>query len=87
MSWEVTSSMAGTQGTGNAPSWQVTTQQERSMPNARGGFDQGVQVGFRTKGGLEGSVFVPNAQYDAAHVKELIAARVASMESVQALQP
>jgi len=65
--------------------WHITTQNQTTRPDAQGNFHEGIMVGFQTSNGLSGSVFVPNTQYNADNVKEMIQQRVNNMQEVHAL--
>lgn len=70
----------------NMTGWQVTHQQETTRPNDTGQFVSGVVVSFQTHGGVSGTVFVPDALYNAEHVKQVIQAKVDKMTGVQNLK-
>lgn len=67
-------------------SWSVVSQSETTAPDATGRFVAGVRVGFQTSNGLQGTVFVPDAQYSADYVQQLIQTRVDQMQGVQTLR-
>lgn len=71
----------------NMPSdaWHIVSQQETMQVVPPQGATRGVMVYFSTPTGLNGSVFVPDAQYNPANVKAAIAARVHQMNLVQGL--
>lgn len=66
--------------------WNVTTQSETTRPDGTGRFVSGVLVGFQTSNGLQGSVFVPDSQYNADQVQQLVQSRVDQMVGVQSLK-
>ncbi|MGH3180330.1 MAG: hypothetical protein ACRDOE_00245 [Streptosporangiaceae bacterium] len=66
--------------------WRITAQREVNRLNASGQYVSGVLLTFQTAGGLIGTAFVPDAQYTAERVKNLVNDRVAAMEAVQGLQ-
>ena len=68
-----------------AGGWRVVSQQETMLPAASGTFTRGVQVHFVTAAGVTASVFVPDSQYTADRVRDLIASKVAQLDSVSQL--
>lgn len=68
------------------PEWEVIEQMERTGQAEGGAFVEGVAVKFRTGSGAVGSVFVPKAEYSTAHVRDLVAARAATMNEISALK-
>lgn len=71
---------------GNASSgWSVTGQNEASEVNGAGQLLKGVRIYFRTGGGVDSSVFVPESQYNAAAVRAAIAARAAVVDEIASL--
>jgi hypothetical protein len=66
--------------------WNVTTQFETTQADQSGRYVSGVQVGFQTVSGLQGSVFIPESQYNPDYVKQTIDTKVAQMEQVQKLK-
>lgn len=69
-----------------APTWEITSQQERTQPGADGRLVSGVVVGFRTAAGNMGTVFVPDSQYNPNEVARMVAARAAVMDGVSNLK-
>lgn len=65
--------------------WSVSAQQEVTAPDAQGRYVPGVKVSFTTRAGLSGSVFVPDAQYNPANVRQAVEQRVAQMLTVHGL--
>ncbi|HVD03188.1 MAG TPA: hypothetical protein VNF75_03510 [Candidatus Dormibacteraeota bacterium] len=65
--------------------WQVTGQIEGQQFNDQHQLVPGVSIMFTTGQGHQGTVFVPQAQYNAARVRELVAARAALMDEVGGL--
>lgn len=65
--------------------WKVTSQRETSAPDPSGNYTEGMVVAFTTRGGVSGSVFVPNSQYNKATVKQMIGERAAVLDDVQSL--
>lgn len=63
----------------------ITTQVHQQVPTANGQLTGQWRVGFTTPSGVESFVMVPDAEYNAAQVHSMVAARVATIESVQAL--
>lgn len=66
--------------------WTVGSQQEATGQDSLGHYVPGVNVSFQTVSGMVGSVFVPNTQYNADTVRQMIAARVARMVAVRDLE-
>lgn len=69
----------------STPTWQVTGQQETVDQGPAGTFVAGVRVSFRTASGATGSVFVPTSDYTAERVRQLVAERAATVETVAGL--
>lgn len=67
------------------PPYTVTGQTEQMKQQPNGLYSDGVTVMFTTPAGVAGSVWVPLNQYDTEHVQAAIEARVAVINSVQAL--
>lgn len=65
--------------------WVVTTQVQGTGQNESGHFVSGFTVGFRTAGGLTGTVFVPAALYTPEAVAQAVSAAVANMTAIQQL--
>lgn len=65
--------------------WSVTGQTEDTNVTPDGRVEHGVKVLFRTSSGVDSSVFVPNASYNAVNVRAAITARAAVLESVAGL--
>jgi hypothetical protein len=79
--------MSYTMGSSGGPSysdtsWTVTSQVPGIVQQADGNFTKGVTITFRTGGGYVGTVEVPNAQYNEATVKQLIAAKAKELDAV-----
>lgn len=68
-----------------APIWTVTGQAEDSIINDAGRAVNGVKISFTTPAGDTGTVFVPNAAYSVDNVRAAIAAKVATMLGISAL--
>ncbi|HXG40212.1 MAG TPA: hypothetical protein VNJ28_04645 [Candidatus Limnocylindrales bacterium] len=68
------------------PRWTVVSQTETVDQDAGGSFVPGVRVVVRTRAGDQVSVFVPLAEYRPDRVRELIEARVATLEAVRGLE-
>lgn len=68
------------------PGWTITTQQETTAPDQSGRYVPGVRIGFRTREGISGTVFVPDTQYTPENVRALVTARVVQMLLVGGLQ-
>lgn len=64
------------------PLWEVTSQQETVDLAPSGQYVTGTRVAFRTRSGAQGSIFVPQAEYQAGRVKSLLDVRAAEMEAV-----
>lgn len=62
--------------------WTVTSQTEAVRPDGQGRFVPGVIVGFVTVNNVSGSVFVPDAVFNEATVRQMIAAKVAAFDAV-----
>ncbi len=69
----------------NPPRWTVVSQTETVDQDAGGAFVPGVRVTVRTAAGDQASVFVPLTDYRPERVRELIEARVATLEAVRGL--
>ena len=70
----------------SAPPWEVIGQAEDyAQVNGEGPFTQGVVVTFRTAAGVQGSVFVPRADYSEDRVRELIHARASVANAIAAM--
>lgn len=69
---------------GNMPQtqWKVTAQQETTQAYPGQGIQKGVTVTFQLADGTTGSVFVPDAQYNADNVRAAIATRAYQLEQV-----
>lgn len=72
---------------GNTPAWSVISQAETMGIGPTGTAGSGVKVTFRLADGTTGSVFVPDAQFNAENVRAAITARVGVLESVKGLAP
>lgn len=66
--------------------WTVTSQQETFGTDATGKAVEGVKIYFTTKGGHNGSVFVPKDRYDLDNAKAAIQQQAAIMDSVGQLK-
>lgn len=64
------------------PAWVVTGQTESVQVPPTGAPVNGIKVFFQTRAGHAGSVFVPNATYNAANVAAAVAAQAALMDEV-----
>lgn len=69
------------------PAWTVISQVETMGIGPTGTAGSGVKVTFRTMDGTTGSVFVPDAQYNADTVKAAIIAKAATLAEVKGLTP
>jgi len=66
-----------------AADYKVISQKQSTTINPSGGFQDVMVVTFETvPAGVQGSVSVPLAQYNAANVKSLIEARVQAINDV-----
>ena len=63
------------------PAWTITTQVETVDLGPAGNFLQGVKVGFRTRRGFIGSVFLPADAYTVERVRAAVAERAAAMDA------
>ena len=70
---------------GTGPAWTVISQSETMGIGPTGVAGSGVKVSFRLTDGTVGSVFVPDAQYNADSVRAAIAARVDVLQAVKGL--
>lgn len=68
------------------PTWTVIGQVEDYRQNESGAYVQGMVVTFRTDGMVQGSVFVPNADYNAENVKRLVTDKAKAIRAVHNLQ-
>ena len=68
-----------------AITWTITYQQEVIGPGPDGRLAPGYTIGFRTQGGVNGSVFVTRAMYTAANVRAAIAEHARELDQVQAM--
>lgn len=66
--------------------WRVTTQRQTQQLAAGGQFVPGVEVGFQTGLGVDGSVFVPNSQFTPEYVAAAVAAKASMLDQVASLQ-
>lgn len=68
----------------NGPStaWHVTGQQESFQPGPAGQVTQGVKIMFTTAMGNQGSVWLPEAQYNPNNVRAAIAAKAQLLDQV-----
>jgi hypothetical protein len=74
-----------TQQASNPPAgtgWHVTSQQEGTQPGPSGTYTKGVTVYFTLDSGEQGSVFVPQATYNADNVRAAVSAKAATMAEV-----
>lgn len=65
--------------------WTVVDQREESRDPGDGIYTTGVVVRFRTGSGQLGTIFVPDRDYTAARVRDMIRRRAAEIEAVQEL--
>lgn len=65
--------------------WTVTTQRETQELIAGGRFEKGVEVGFRTGYGVDGTVFLPYSMFTPANVSAAINARAAMLDGISNL--
>lgn len=66
-----------------ANKFQVTAQQQTVAPGPDGRVVSGVQVYFKTEGGVQSSVFVPDDQYNPSNVKAAVATKAHQLDTVQ----
>jgi hypothetical protein len=71
--------------TSPTPAWNVTSQNQATEQDTTGNFVQGWRVYYQLASGTTGSVFLSDAMYTADNVKAAIAAKVATMNDVEAL--
>ena len=64
----------------------ITSQMSTSGLDASGRYVQGVRVSFKTAQGHMGNVFVPEAQYTPAHVKEMVREAAKNMDEIGSLE-
>lgn len=67
------------------PRWRIVGQREANRQDEQGRYVAGVIITFQMADGTAGSVFVPQSQYNADNVRNLINTRAAVMESVTGL--
>ena len=67
------------------PAWRVTGQVEYTQVGQTGPPVPGVKVFYITGQGHSGSVFVPQDVYNAAHVRDAVAAAAARMDAIGSL--
>ena len=67
------------------PRWRIVGQREANRQDEQGRYVAGVIITFQMADGTSGSVFVPQSQYNAENVKNLINTRAAVIESVTGL--
>jgi hypothetical protein len=70
----------------DTPAWTVIGQQPDVGPNDAGIFVQGMTVTYRTRSGAVGKVFVPQAQFTADQVREIVNTAAGHSEAVANLQ-
>lgn len=62
--------------------WRVVSQIEQTQIGPTGVLEKGVLVTFQLDGGTQGSVFVPEARYTVAAVRDAIAQKAAVLHAV-----
>ena len=67
------------------PDYTIVAQHNTIGFNTQGNAVAGWQIDYSTPNGNTGSIFVPNAQYNLATVKELIEAQVQTMAAIHQL--
>lgn len=68
------------------PAWEVTGQRPDFRQGPSGAYEEGILVAFRTRLGAVGQVFVTNAQYSAAAVREAVNRAASAMDEVAQLK-
>lgn len=68
-----------------ASTWQVTSQSPTTRVGPTNNVEDGYDIAFVTGLGQSGTVFVPNARYTPAYVKQAIAERAAQVDAVAQL--
>lgn len=69
-----------------APAWWVTSQSSATQLGLGGKFEQGYNVTFSTAQGHNGTVFVPNSQYQNPELaKQVIGNAAAALDTVGSL--
>ncbi len=65
-----------------ADAWVVVKQEQRTIALPEGGFGSGIRVTFRTAGGSLRWIDVPEAEYSADHVRDLIDAAASETDAI-----
>lgn len=71
--------------TDDRPLFTVTYQREVTNAPTPGVFQKGVQVGFQTRSGAQGSLFFAEGDYNAASVEQALTARAQEMERIASI--
>jgi len=69
----------------NSSGWKVTNQTPATALGADAKAQTGMRVYFQTGKGVSADIFVPWAEYNPERVRELVAARVATIDAVHSL--
>lgn len=75
-------SMTGYSDPPSGVKWSVTGQHQRVAPGRTGRMVPGVTVAFQLQNGDTGSVFIPEAAYNADNVRTIIAMKAKAMADV-----
>lgn len=67
------------------PTWKIVSQTPGYDTAAGSGLVKGVTIGFVVNGAINGSVFVPDAQFTVANVRSAVAAEAEKLAAIQAL--
>lgn len=69
------------------PGWTITGQQQTTEPDASNRLIKGWRVHYRTtESNVDGSVFVPENEFTAARVKQILEGRVAHNDEIAKLK-
>lgn len=68
------------------PRWQVSSQQETTVPGAAGQITRGVRVTYTMANGTTGSVFITHNEYSPDIVRERVENAVRAHEAVSQLR-
>lgn len=74
--------MADASSGNSVPAWRIMSQQATMRPGSNASIVRGVDVIFVTKDGHEGTVFVPDAAYNADKVRELVSAKAQQLDAI-----
>lgn len=68
-----------------ATTWKVTAQAPAVRPGPTGRYQPGTEVSFVTGKGVTGSVWVPESLFSPTTVRRMVAAKAATLDTVQGL--